>query len=185
MDGGDDGATRTCEMFQGFDEVEGAGGVQSRRRFIEEQDTRVPEHLNPDADSPAFSPRTPALFKSVANSCMRAFLQTEFEDNLFHQLATLLRSDGRWEAKRRGVEQGFADSKGREQHIGLCNIGACHCENVWGSIVSCASGDGEVLSSHAMSKNIEEGRLSEEEVKREIGSLERSGSLPFHSRYPR
>ena len=94
MDGGDDGSARIREMLQGIDEMKGTGGVQSRRRFIEEQNARVPEHLDPDADSPTFSPRTSALFKSVANSGTSAFLETEFENDLFHQLATLLRSGG-------------------------------------------------------------------------------------------
>jgi len=79
--------------------------------------------------------------------------------------------------------RGFVDSKGRRQHIGLCNIGDAHCGKVWGSITLCASGDGEVRSSHAMSEDIEEGRLLEE-VKREIGYPEHSGRLPFHSHHP-
>ena len=36
MDGGDDRPALVSEMFQGFDEMEGAGGVQSRGGFVEE-----------------------------------------------------------------------------------------------------------------------------------------------------
>jgi len=141
---GDDDSTGVRKMFQGFDEIEGTGGIQSSRWFIKIQDTWVPEHLNTDADSPAFSTRTPAFPASAADSGIRTVLEAEFENDLLNQLAALLGSEGGWESKGCGVDQGLADGEGRKQHINLCNIGAGDSKKVEGSIITCASSDSDV-----------------------------------------
>ena len=40
------GSAPSRKIPQGFDEVEGVGGIQSRRRSVKEQNARVPEHLD-------------------------------------------------------------------------------------------------------------------------------------------
>ena len=81
-------------MFQRLDQVQGTGSVQSRGRLVKEQDARIPEHLNGNADSPTFSARTPALLDSIADSGISALLETELENNLLDQLLTPLGSGG-------------------------------------------------------------------------------------------
>ena len=66
-------------MFRSFNEKEGTGGIQSSRWFIKELDTWVPEHLNTDANSPAFSTRTSAFPVSIADPCIGKALETKFE----------------------------------------------------------------------------------------------------------
>ena len=83
MDGGDDLSTRVRKTLQRLDQVQGTGSVQSRGRLVEEQDARIPEHLNGNADSPTFSAGTPTLLDSIPNSGISAFLETELENNLF------------------------------------------------------------------------------------------------------
>ena len=55
------GSAPLGKMLQAFDEVEGAGGIQFRRKFVKEQNTRVPEHLDTDTNSLPFSSGTPTL----------------------------------------------------------------------------------------------------------------------------
>ena len=81
-------------MLQRLDQVQGTGSVQSRSWLVKEQDARIPEHLNGNADSPAFSAGTPALLDSIADSGISALLEAEFKNNLFDQLLMPVRSGG-------------------------------------------------------------------------------------------
>ena len=65
-----------------------------------------PEHLHPNDDSLALCSGTSALFKSVTNSGISAFLETELKNNP------------------------FADGEGQKQYISFGDIGAGDCEGV-------------------------------------------------------
>ena len=66
--GSDDGSARVRKMLQSLDEVEGTGSILPRRRFVEEQDARIPEHVDPDADSPTLFSGASGLLESVPDA---------------------------------------------------------------------------------------------------------------------
>ena len=59
------GSDDVRKMLQSLDEVEGTGSIQPHRRFIEEQNARIPEHVVPDADSLTLFSGASGLLESV------------------------------------------------------------------------------------------------------------------------
>lgn len=85
----DDGLSLSGQFLEQLDDLESLETIESRSRFIKQDETRVGYKLDSDSSSLSLSARD-CFLEDVANDCVLSSLKTQFINELVDLLSSLL-----------------------------------------------------------------------------------------------
>lgn len=158
MNGTDDSSSLLHERMQMPHQNKGGGAVKARSRLVQEQEHRIRQQLQSDADALSLASTDATLETRKSDSSVCTFFNIETRDHLLHPVSLFFPTHCSRKAQTRTVSQQLAGSQVSQQSVVLHHISADVFENTVLHLVSVYPHlPGLASSSHSVRQQIQEG----------------------------